>query len=69
MTTDNDSRPWLLDLATPQRGRGDSAGDAQVYDDDLQMAVRLEEPHILAIDSANPPQTKKADIETGEDQK
>jgi hypothetical protein len=68
MANDN-SRPWLLGLATRQRGRIQEVGDGQVYHDDIQMTVRLEEPHILAIEHGAAPKTKKADIETGEDQK
>ena len=60
-------RPWLLTLATRQVER--TAGLSPVYNESTQMShLRiLGEP--VAIDSERAPTTKKADRETGEDQK
>lgn len=60
--------PWLLDLATIQADSGAAPGRA-TYDDEQQMTYLLEPARELAIDSASGVSTKKADRETGEDQK
>lgn len=68
MTSDEDTeRPWLMDLATPQRGGTESAPGA-AYDETTQM-TRLQEPDMALIDTDYAGQTKKADREVGEDQK
>ncbi len=68
MTSDNHTeRPWLLDLATPQRGNVEPVPGA-AYDEATQMTY-LQEPHIAIIDTDHRTQTKKADREAGEDQK
>lgn len=64
---DNSARPWLLDLATPQRGDVEPVPGA-AYDETSQM-TRLQEPDLALIDTAYAGQTKKADRESGEDQK
>lgn len=64
---ENRERPWLLDLATEQRGEP-TIPEAAAYDDERQMTM-LQEPHIPVIDSKHPPVTKKADREVGEDEK
>jgi hypothetical protein len=60
-------RPWLLDLATEQRGGSPTLSDA-VYDDGSQMSY-LQEPFVPVIDTDHKTVTKKADVEVGEDQK
>jgi hypothetical protein len=60
-------RPWLLTLATRQLER--AAGPSQVYSESTQMAHLRVPGEPVAIDSGRPPTTKKADRETGEDQK
>ena len=67
MTGNEPTRPWVLDLGTAQRGMAPDAS-GQRYDDSKQITF-LEEPNIAAIDVSGGPQTKKADIERGEDQK
>lgn len=42
---DHSERPWLLDLATPQRGHVEPVPGAD-YDEATQM-THLHEPHIL----------------------
>lgn len=61
-------RPWLVDLATEQV---ESAPDLShpVYDEARQMTYLHEPKYEAAIDSAASVGTKKADRETGEDQK
>jgi putative ATP-grasp target RiPP len=62
------TRPWLLSLATRQRGRVPTA--PVVYDDARQIAVVIEGGRVVpAITSSRPLETKKADIEKGEDRK
>ena len=62
------SQPWLLTLATRQRGR--VASTPVAYDEARQIAVVEQDGLVVpAIDSERPPQTKKADIEKAEDQK
>lgn len=61
------ARPWLLDLATPQRGAVEPTPGAQ-YDDARQMTY-LQQPRVPVIDTDHTTVTKKADRETGEDQK
>ncbi len=61
-------RPWLLSLATRQRGR--IASPPVGYDDIRQVAVVDQAGEIVpAIETSPPPETKKGDIEKGEDQK
>lgn len=60
-------RPWMLDLATTQRGDRPSLSGAQ-YDEATQMTY-LQEPHVAVIDTDHKTVTKKADREVGEDQK
>jgi hypothetical protein len=68
MTSDDHiERPWLLDLATPQRGSV-APIDGATYDETTQM-TRLQEPDMALIDTNYAGQTKKADREVGEDQK
>jgi hypothetical protein len=67
VSDDNADRPWLLDLATPQRGSADAV-DGAAYDDARQMTY-LQEPNVPVIDSGHSAPTKKADREVGEDQK
>lgn len=59
-------RPWLFDLATPQRG-GEATADGTYYSDEHQMI--LQEPGTPAIEAGSAPKTKKADRESGEDEK
>lgn len=63
-----DAVPWLLDLATRQESSGAAPGNP-AYDDAQQMTYLREPTHELAIDSDMGVATKKADRETGEDQK
>jgi hypothetical protein len=60
--------PWLLDLASVQMDSGPHAG-RPVYNDENQMTYLQEPTYELAIDGAGSIGTKKADRETGEDQK
>jgi hypothetical protein len=60
-------RPWLLTLATRQAER--TAGPSSVYKESTQMSHLRTPGEPAAIDSERPPTTKKADRETGEDQK
>ncbi|MGO9956229.1 MAG: hypothetical protein ACLP50_09665 [Solirubrobacteraceae bacterium] len=60
--------PWLLDLATTQGDSGPHPGQP-VYDERRQMTYMQEPPYEPAIDSSLAGPTKKADRETGEDQK
>lgn len=60
-------RPWLLTLATRQVER--TAGPSPVYNELTQMSHLHIPGEPAAIDSERPPMTKKADRETGEDQK
>jgi hypothetical protein len=60
--------PWLLDLATRQESSGPAPGNP-AYDDARQMTYLREPAYELAIDSDTGVATKKADRETGEDQK
>lgn len=66
--TDADALPWLLDLATKQQSTGPAPG-APVYDEASQMTYLREPVYELAISSEAGVATKKADRETGEDQK
>jgi hypothetical protein len=63
-----DEPPWLLDLASVQADSGPHPG-RPVYDDESQMTYLQEPAYELAIDAAGGIGTKKADRETGEDQK
>ena len=67
MSSRDPSRPWLLDLATIQRGDVPTV-DGAAYDESRQMTT-LQEPDIPVIDAGLPAPTKKADREVGEDQK
>lgn len=60
--------PWLVDLATTQSDSGPHPGEP-VYDDERQMTYLQEPVYEPAIDAATGIATKKADRETGEDQK
>ena len=60
--------PWLVDLASRQANTGPDAGTA-LYDDATQMSYLREPELVLAIASDTSVGTKKADRETGEDQK
>lgn len=60
-------RPWLLALATRQIEI--AAGPSQVYSESTQMSHLRALGDPAAIDSERSPTTKKADRETGEDQK
>lgn len=64
---DHTDRPWLLDLATPQRGNAEPLPGA-AYDEASQM-THLQEPKMALIDTDHRTVTKKADREVGEDQK
>ena len=64
----SDETPWLIDLATAQRDPGPHPG-RPIYDDERQMTFLREPVYEPAIDSASGISTKKADRETGEDQK
>jgi hypothetical protein len=60
--------PWLLSLATKQRGRVPT-GPIR-YDADQQIAVVEQAGELVpAVETRAPTQTKKADIEKGEDRK
>lgn len=60
--------PWLFTRATRQRGRVPSAPLS--YDDVRQIAVVEDRGEVIAaVERYPPPQTKKGDIEKGEDQK
>jgi hypothetical protein len=63
-----EDRPWLLDLAATQEDSGPDPGNP-VYDDEAQMTYLREPAYELAIESERAVSTKKADRETGEDQK
>lgn len=63
-----DSRPWLLDLATKQPSTGPDPS-SPAYDEAAQMTFVHRPFRVLAIDSDAGVGTKKADRETGEDQK
>lgn len=63
---DEKTRPWLLDLATQQVGGAPSFGDVR-YDDVQQVSLQGQDARV--IDVSGGAQTKKADRETGEDQK
>ena len=63
-------QPWLFGLATRQRGRVPSP--ALPYDEARQVAVVAGTDGAAAVPAVErhpPPQTKKGDIEKGEDQK
>lgn len=64
----NTATPWLVDLATVQRDTGPHPG-RPIYDDERQMTYVREPAYEPAIDSSDSLSTKKADRETGEDQK
>jgi hypothetical protein len=59
--------PWLVELATVQRNTGPHPGGA-FYDEHAQMTY-LRVSNSPAIADRRPPESKKADLETGEDQK
>jgi hypothetical protein len=60
--------PWLIALARAQEDTGAAPGEP-IYDDERQMTFLRHPVRILAIDSDAHLSTKKADRETGEDQK
>jgi hypothetical protein len=60
--------PWLVELATIQANTGPDPG-RPAYDDATQMTYLREPSRVLAIASDAGVGTKKADRETGEDQK
>jgi len=66
--SDLGARPWILDLATRQQSTGPAPGDP-VYDEATQMTYVRAPVRQLAITSSLGVGTKKADRETGEDQK
>lgn len=66
--TSGDDTPWLLDLATTQGNSGSGPAEP-VYDDARQMTYLQEPSYEAAIDFDSGVSTKKADRETGEDQK
>ncbi len=68
MSVPDRDRPWLLDLARIQSDSGPHPG-RPVYDDGHQMTYLQEPAYGPAIDSDSGISTKKADRETGEDQK
>jgi hypothetical protein len=63
-----DALPWLLDLATRQPSTDADPG-SPTYDEAAQMTYLHQPVRVLAIDSDARIGTKKADRETGEDQK
>lgn len=68
MGTPSSNSPWLFQRATRQRGRVPSQPLA--YDDGLQVTVVPDGSGLVpAVERYPPPQTKKGDIEKGEDQK
>ena len=59
---------WLLSLATRQRGRVPT--EPVRYDDARQIAVIEQAGELVpAVEASRPLETKKADIEKGEDRK
>jgi hypothetical protein len=68
VSSDSPPSPWLFLRATHQRGRVPT--DRLPYDDELQVSVMGDNGSTVpAVKHRSPPQTKKADIEKGEDQK
>lgn len=68
MAKRNASSPWLFARATRQRGQAPS--EPLPYDEGLQVTVSRDGAETVpAVQCYPPPQTKKADIEKGEDQK
>jgi hypothetical protein len=67
--TENDQteRPWLMELASAQRGNVAQV-PAAAYDKATQM-TQLQESGVALIDTDHLTVTKKADREVGEDQK
>jgi hypothetical protein len=64
-----DSLPWILSLATRRRGRRGRTR-AVLYDDEQQVAVVRDAGRLIPALARHPgPETKKGDIEKGEDQK
>jgi len=60
--------PWLFARATRQRGRVPTA--PLPYDDARQITVVEDDGEVVpAVERYPPPQTKKGDIEKGEDHK
>lgn len=64
----NGGTPWLVDLASTQFDSGPHPG-RPVYDDERQMTYVQQPAYEPAIESGSGIGTKKADRETGEDQK
>jgi hypothetical protein len=63
---DRTIRPWLVDLATEQRG-GAPSFEGIRYDDERQLSLHPSGTRLIEVSGGAP--TKKADRETGEDQK
>jgi hypothetical protein len=62
------TKPWLLTLATRQRGR--IRTEPVTYDTARQIGVvEVDGATVPAIETSRPMETKKADIEKGEDRK
>lgn len=61
-------QPWLVELASVQQDTGPQPG-SPYYDDSSQMTYLREPEYLPAIESERGVGTKKADRETGEDQK
>lgn len=59
--------PWLIRLAT-DRPEPSAPGTAASYDSEKQLSI-VDGTDVAVIDADGPPQTKKADRESGEDQK
>lgn len=67
-SSDESWSPWLFQSATRQRG--DVPTSRLPYDSHLQVSVIEQDGNLVpAVQLDAPPQTKKADIEKGEDQK
>ena len=67
-STSRQAEPWLFSRATRQRGRLPTA--PLPYDEARQVTVvRSDDEVVPAVERQPPPQTKKGDIEKGEDQK
>jgi hypothetical protein len=68
MPPDEHWSPWLFSQATRRRGAVPS--EPLPYDPERQVSVaQVDGRTVAAVELSVPPQTKKADIEKGEDQK
>jgi putative ATP-grasp target RiPP len=64
----SETKPWLLSLATRQAGRVHS--EPVAYDAHRQIGVVDQAGAMVpAVETSKPLETKKADIEKGEDRK